>query len=85
MNDFSTRQLGECRRTKPTWRILSLARRPRPRNCCASAYVWHIGFSTSTCLPASIAAMASSAWVLFQVQMLTASTSASANSSGGSL
>ena len=83
MNDFSTWQLGEWRRTKPTCTTVSCCSTIL-WSCSASARVRAMGFSTSTCLPASIAAIAQAAWELFQVQIDTPSISGSASSSCGS-
>src|SRR5699024_6291531 len=83
MNDFSTWQFGECRRTKPTWTTESPASTTR-WSSSASARVRASGFSTSTCLPASTAAIAQEAWELFQVQIETRAISGSASSSCGS-
>ena len=60
--------------TKPTamWTLFFSAALIRPS---ASATVLVIGFSTRTCFPASMAAIAISAWVTVGVQMETASTS----------
>ena len=48
--------------------------------CSASATFIAIGFSTSTALPAPIAASACGAWRLFGVPMMTASTAGSVTS-----
>ena len=46
---------------------------------CASSRLSAIGFSTTTCLPASIARIECSAWKRFGVETHTASTSGSAS------
>ncbi len=51
----------------------------------ASALVIASGFSTSTCLPAAIAASASDAWLPLEVAIETSATSGSANSDAGSV
>lgn len=79
MNRLRSTAFGAKRRTYPTSKIVSAASAAR---CIATASATSIvsGFSSSTCLPAAIAAIAISAWLSFQVQILTASTSACSRS-----
>ena len=62
----------------PIMKTLS-TRRVASTICWAWASVSAIGFSQRTCLPAPMAASATSAWSALGVQTLTASSSSSAN------